>query len=195
MAADAASHVASVLHRLTASQLQPHDRTLLTRLQNSLQSSTTQAAQAETDAGRRLREQLAAQQLEAVAWARIVDPSSPPPALRELPAEYQQVPFSSRHPHGNYGELLAEIQRLRRQLEEESLSQPAPAPPPSAGLPLIRRRPLVIAVDPAAPEPVEPEPTPVVTGHAAPTERPRRRLIKKRISDDSVPPVGGAGGG
>lgn len=194
MAADAANHVASVLQRLTASQLQPHDRTLLERLQSSLQSSTMQATQAETDAGRRMREQLAAQQVDAVAWARTADPSSPP-APRAVPSEYQQVPFGSRHPHGNYGELLVEIQRLRRQLEEESLSQPAPSPPPSAGLPLIRRRPLLIAVDPAAPEPVEPEPTPVVTGHAAPTERPRRRLIKKRISDDSVPPVGGAGSG
>lgn len=191
MAADAANHVASVLQRLTASQLQPHDRTLLERLQSSLQSSTMQATQAETDAGRRMREQLAAQQVDAVAWARTADPSSPP-ALRTVPSEYQQVPFGSRHPHGSYGELLAEIERLRQQVAAE-----APAPPTvqTPQLPLIRRRPLLIAVDPAAPEPVEPEPTPVVTGHAAPTERPRRRLIKKRISDDSVPPVGGAGGG
>ena len=187
MAADAANHVASVLQRLTASQLQPHDRTLLERLQSSLQSSAAQATQAEADAASRMRAQLQARHYTSEpVWHVLPEAQAEPRGL------YQQVSTGLRHPQGNYGELLAEIERLRQQVAAE-----APAPPTvqTPQLPQIRRRPLLIAVDPAAPEPVEPEPTPVVTGHAAPTERPRRRLIKKRISDDSVPPVGGAGGG
>lgn len=200
MAADPASQVAAALHRLTASQLQPHDHVLLSHLHDSLQASTSQTARAEADAAQRLRSQLQSRyDANTPVWysppsAR--SPALPPefipqtwqtPALPASPLEPASpyvMPSSTMPARTSYNELLAEIERLRQEANDELSRTPG-----------IRRRPILIAVEPEAPEPVEPEPTPVVTGHAAPTERPRRRLIKKRISDDTVPPVGGTGGG
>jgi hypothetical protein len=197
MASDPASQVAAALHRLTASQLQPHDHVLLSHLHNSLQNSASQETRSDVVTVQRLRDRLQTRH-DANDNVWYVPPTERPPTLpaaaggsdrREWQARPSgtpvPVPPSSVMPAGtNYNELVAEIERLRQEANDELSRTPG-----------IRRRPILIAVEPEAPEPVEPEPTPVVTGHAAPTERPRRRLIKKRISDDTVPPVGGAGGG
>lgn len=196
MAADPASQVAAALHRLTASQLQPHDHVLLSHLHNSLQHSASREMQPDAITVQRLRDRLQTRH-DANDNVWYVPPAERPPTLPAAAADFRRewelrppgtpvrMPPSSVMPAGtSYNELLAEIERLRQEANDELSRTPG-----------IRRRPILIAVEPEAPEPVEPEPTPVVTGHAAPTERPRRRLIKKRISDDTVPPVGGTGGG
>ena len=182
MASDPASQVAAALHRLTASQLQPHDHVLLSHLHNSLQNSASQETRSDVVTVQRLRDRLQTRHdandnvwqsppVERPPSQQPVSYSlSPLPAPREPANPY--VPPSSVMPAGtNYNELVAEIERLRQEANGELSRTPG-----------IRRRPILIAVEPEAPEPVEPEPTPVVTGHAAPTERPRRRLIKKRMA-------------